>query len=101
MINVVSLDEFFSEKPAPSFVKMDIEGAEMGALQGAAALISRHQPKLAISVYHHASDLWELPALIQRLNPGYRLFVRHYTREIADTVCYAIPHNQEQTNELH
>ena len=90
-VGVVSLDEFFSDKPGPSFVKMDIEGAESGALRGSATLISRHQPKLAISVYHHASDLWELPALILEINPDYRLFFRHYTREIADTVCYAIP----------
>ena len=94
-VRVVSLDEFFSGKAVPTFVKMDIEGAEMAALQGAAALVSRHQPKLAISVYHHASDLWELPVLMLTLNPDYRLFVRHYTREIADTVCYAIPRNRE------
>lgn len=95
IIEVVGLDEYFKGKPVPTFVKMDIEGAEMPALQGAAELISRHRPKLAISAYHHASDLWEIPALIHRLNSHYRLFFRHYTREIADTVCYAIPPHLE------
>jgi FkbM family methyltransferase len=90
-IDVVSLDEYFADKPTPTFVKMDIEGAEADALQGGARLIADHAPKLAVSVYHHASDLWELPALMRTLNPGYELSLRHYTREIVDTVCYASP----------
>jgi FkbM family methyltransferase len=90
-IEVVSLDEYFEDKPVPTFVKMDIEGVEAEALQGGARLIADHAPKLAISVYHHASDLWELPALMLTLNPDYELIMRHHTREIADTVCYAIP----------
>lgn len=90
-IQVVSLDEFFTHRPVPSFIKMDIEGAEREALEGAEKLIAQHAPTLAISVYHHPSDLWELPAFIQTLNPRYRLFLRHYTREIDNTVCYAIP----------
>ena len=90
-IRVVSLDEFFTGKPAPSFIKMDIEGEEADALRGAETIIADHQPKLAISVYHHASDLWNLPALMHALNPDYRLYLRHYSREVDDTVCYAIP----------
>jgi FkbM family methyltransferase len=88
---VVGLDDFFSGKPGPTFVKMDIEGGERDALQGAAKLIAGDAPKLAISAYHHAEDLWEVPALIQSLHSGYKLYCRHYTREIADTVCYAMP----------
>jgi len=90
-IEVVSLDEFFTDRPAPTFIKMDIEGSERGALQGCSNIVARHQPKLAISAYHHAWDLWELPLLLLSMNPHYRLQLRHYTREIADTVCYAIP----------
>lgn len=90
-IRVVGLDDFFSDRPVPNFIKMDIEGGESEALQGSEKLIVQHEPTLAISAYHHPSDLWELPALIQALNPRYRLFLRHYTREIDDTVCYAIP----------
>ena len=90
-IHVVGLDEYFAGKPRPTFIKMDIAGNEANALHGAAQLIANHQPKLAISVYHQASDLWSLPALIHSLNPHYRLYIRHYSREIDDTVCYAIP----------
>jgi FkbM family methyltransferase len=91
LIQVLSLDEFFADKPAPTLVKMDIESAESDALNGAQGLIAEQNPKLAISAYHHASDLWEIPALIHKLNLRYRLYIRHYTREIDDTVCYALP----------
>ncbi len=90
-IQVHALDDFFAHLPPPSFIKLDIEGAEAQALSGAKGLIARHQPTLAVSVYHNPSDLWELPLLIHELNPRYRLYLRHYTREIDDTVCYAVP----------
>jgi hypothetical protein len=69
---------------------MDIEGSEEDALMGACRAIQNHAPKLAISVYHKATDFWKLPLLIKRLHSGYRLYLRHYTNEIVDTVCYAL-----------
>jgi hypothetical protein len=89
-VEVVSLDDFFKNKEVPTFIKMDIEGSEADALEGAKKLIEAHKPKLAIAVYHQASDLWRLPLLINALHNSYRLFLRHYTYEITDTVCYAL-----------
>jgi hypothetical protein len=68
---------------------MDIEGAEREALGGARGMIARWKPELAVSVYHNATDLWEIPLLMKRMNRRYKLFRRHYTTEIIDTVCYA------------
>jgi FkbM family methyltransferase len=90
-IAIVSLDEYFTDRPAPTLIKMDIEGAEHDALLGAARTIKASGPKLAISAYHTPTDLWRIPVLLKRLMPRCRLFLRHYTREIDDTVCYAIP----------
>jgi FkbM family methyltransferase len=72
------------------FIKMDIEGAEFKALQGARGTIGRHKPKLAISVYHLADDLYTIPNLIREFNPEYRLFLRQYHPRHDETVLYAV-----------
>ncbi len=90
-IDVVSLDDYFDGRPSPTLIKMDIEGAEAEALCGAARVLLQAQPVLAVSAYHFPTDLWTIPLLIQRLMPRGRLYLRHYTREVDDTVCYAVP----------
>jgi FkbM family methyltransferase len=89
-VELVSLDDYFEHRRPPSLVKLDIEGFEAKALEGARSLISRVRPVLAVSAYHFPKDLWTIPLLIARLAPDSRLFLRHYTREVDDTVCYAI-----------
>lgn len=74
----------------PTFIKMDIEGAEKEALLGARRVISEYHPKLAVCVYHKWGDLFELPLLIKEFYPGYRLYIRHYSDHFAETVCYAL-----------
>lgn len=91
LVPVVSLDAYFEQRRPPSLIKMDIEGAEEVALQGAAGLLRNTAPKLAISAYHFPTDLWTIPLLMNRLMPDSRLYLRHYTREVDDTVCYATP----------
>lgn len=89
-VPVVSLDSLFT-KFKVDFIKMDIEGSEAAALQGAKKIIRQHQPLLAISVYHTPNDLWELPALIKEINQEYSLFLRTHRGSYHDTVCYAVP----------
>jgi hypothetical protein len=48
---------------SPNFIKMDVEGAELSALWGARRTILEHRPALAISLYHTAAHLWQLPLL--------------------------------------
>lgn len=87
---VVSIDSFFKDKQPPTLIKMDIEGAEIDALKGAKQIISKFKPKLTICVYHNPADLWEIPLLIKKLNPRYKIYLRHYSSELCETVCYAI-----------
>jgi FkbM family methyltransferase len=75
---------------APTYVKMDIEGAELDALQGGVQTIQEHHPKLAVCVYHTQAHLWEIPLRIKELNPLYRLYLRRYDDEFGDVVCYAV-----------
>lgn len=89
-VQCAPLDELITD-PWPTFVKMDIEGAEPAALRGASRCIQDQQPVLAVCLYHAQEHLWELPLLIQSLNPDYRLFLRRYADESWEIVCYAVP----------
>jgi FkbM family methyltransferase len=75
----------------PTYIKMDIEGAELMALEGGRKVIGDALPVLAICLYHRSSDLWEIPRLIRSISPDYRLFLRRYSDDCWEQVCYAIP----------
>ena len=87
-VSVCKLDDVITEKV--TFIKMDIEGAEIKALQGGYRTIMRDKPKLAISIYHRPEDIYEIPAFICRLNPAYRFYFGHYSIAAAETVLYAV-----------
>jgi FkbM family methyltransferase len=72
-------------------IKMDIEGAEIGALRGATELIGRARPRLSICVYHTPSHLWDAPLLVNELDLSYDLYLRVHGRSSFDVVMYAIP----------
>jgi FkbM family methyltransferase len=92
-VPVTSLDAYFGGAPEdcwPTFIKMDIEGAENEALLGAAGVIAAKKPKLAICAYHKPEDVYALPRTIMRLHGGYRFALRHYARSPHETVLYAV-----------
>jgi FkbM family methyltransferase len=89
-IQVVALDEVLPTFDA-NFIKLDIEGAEPAALRGGVQLVRRCRPVLAICVYHQPAHLWEIPQLIDRLFPGYRLALRAHQFNGFDLVAYAFP----------
>ena len=72
-----------------TFIKMDIEGAELNALIGAKNIIKRQKPKLAICTYHKPEHLWEIPFLIKKILPEYKIYMRHHSDNYTETVCYA------------
>lgn len=92
-VSIAPLDELL-EGAAPTFIKMDIEGAEYGALQGASQLIRAHIPLLAVCLYHVREDLWRIPLLVNRLSGSYRLYLRRYAEDCWETVLYAIPEDR-------
>ncbi len=77
---------------SPTYVKMDIEGAEIEALKGAAMQFRKHQPILAISAYHRQDHLWNIPLMIHSLSESYRFHLRRHSPHVLDDlVLYAIP----------
>jgi len=73
-----------------TFIKMDVEGAELAALRGAREVICNNKPKLAISIYHKPEDYWTIPMYISELNPEYTFYIRHHSYQGIETVLYAI-----------
>ena len=88
--SVVKLDDVLGNARV-TFIKMDIEGAELNALRGAENIIRSQKPVLAICVYHRLRDIWEIPLYIKRLYPEYKIYFRHHSEYEYDTICYAIP----------
>ncbi len=91
---VTTLDKYFEGKAIeelPTFIKMDIEGAEYEALLGAKEIIRKAHPKLAICVYHKTEHFWMIPELIKEFDSNYKFFLRHYSSDDArEYVLYAI-----------
>lgn len=88
VIQCVALDDVIPNFK-PTFISMDIEGAEMEALEGAVQLIRENKPDLAISVYHFPDHIWRIPLYLNRLGLGYKFYLRNYTGFTYETVLYA------------
>jgi hypothetical protein len=55
------------------YIKMDIEGAEQRALQGARETLAKYRPRLSLSAYHVPSDPEKLPLLVRQGWTGYQM----------------------------
>ncbi len=71
------------------FIKMDIESYEPNALIGATKTIQKFKPKLAISIYHEYDHFFEIPLLIKKILPEYKLYLDHHTIHHRETILYA------------
>lgn len=73
-----------------TWIKMDIEGSEMDALEGARKVITKNHPKLTISIYHSDEDMIRIAEYIHEMVPEYKLYVRHHSQSQRETVLYAV-----------
>lgn len=97
VVECVKLDDILDIPP--TYIKMDVEGAEPEVIKGASDVIRRYSPILAISVYHRPDHLWLLPLLVRSLSDRYEFFLRPHRRDGWDLVCYAVP--RERTSSVH
>ena len=86
-VQCYTLDSYLNGKLV-TFIKADIEGMELAMLHGARETIQSCKPKLALSVYHKVSDLFEIPEFVNQLMPDYRMAIRHHSPIFAETVLY-------------
>lgn len=87
----ITIDDFCSSKSITrvDYIKMDVEGSEAEALEGADKTIRKHRPKLAVCVYHLPSDLWQIPKALKALYPFYDIYLDHHSLHLEETVLYA------------
>ena len=85
------IDDLVTEKKLDSldFIKLDIEGAELKALEGAADSIKRFKPKIAVALYHNEEDFEAIPLYLKQLVPEYNFYFSHCTMYAEESILFA------------
>lgn len=91
IIKTMPIDDIVDIADKVTFIKMDVEGAELESLKGAEKIIKRDRPKLAICIYHKPEDMITLPLYIKSLVSEYKIYLRSYSNADNEMVLYAIP----------
>ena len=79
------------ELPPITYIKIDVEGADLDVLHGAHRTIQKYRPRIAIAIYHTDEHMLKIPETIHALYPEYRLFIRHYSSTHPETMLYCLP----------
>jgi FkbM family methyltransferase len=90
-VEAISLDEAL-DGIAPTYIKLDIEGSEPDALEGARRTLTTHRPKMAVCAYHAPDHLWSIPMRLNEMLSNSRITLRAHCADGFDCVCYCIPH---------
>lgn len=85
-IETTTIDEY--KTAVPTYIKFDVEGVEIEAINGSVSTIKNTKPKMAIASYHYPKHIWQIPLLVKELNPAYKLKLRHYTDSVFDSIFY-------------
>lgn len=92
LVDVTTIDRYVRQMGIPrvDFIKLDIEGAELGALKGATYVIQTWAPKLAICLYHNDDeDAWRIADYINEIMPQYSFWLGHHCLNRLNCVLYA------------
>ena len=91
IVNVTNIDAFCSENNLhPNFIKMDIEGAEPQAIEGAKKTLINDRPKFAICIYHTLEQRFEIPMLLKSFLPDYKFYLKK-VHPYFETVLFGQP----------
>lgn len=98
-LKLVNKNEEYTEVPvtsidamniSPDFIKMDIEGSEIEALEGAKETVLRHRPVIAVCTYHKIDDYHTIYNKIKEIDDQemyYKVFLRAQYNNV-DTETY-------------
>lgn len=59
-----------------TFIKYDVEGADIPALLGSRDTIENCCPKIRTGIYHRPFDILDIPLMLHKLQPKYKLYMR-------------------------
>lgn len=79
-------DYFFHKKKKITFLKADLEGAEMSMLHGAVKTIRAYKPKIAITTYHKKHDPAMIQEFLKKINPRYKFFTKGVEKRFGNPV---------------
>jgi len=92
---LTTMDLFSNENKHPiGFIKLDVEGSEFNAIEGAKETILKYLPIISVSIYHNLNAFFEIKPLIESIAPGeYVFYIRklapHY--RVMETYLICIP----------
>ncbi len=95
-VQAISIDDFVAQNNIKqvNFIKLDIEGAEIDALNGCKETCKKFAPTLAVCIYHKENDFITIPQKILELDPAYRFYLKHNSNTFNETVLFAIKKDQ-------
>ncbi len=89
-IDFLTVDSIVGENKV-TYIKADVEGAEIDFIKGAQYTILKNKPKMMISCYHRSDDLYKIPEAVLNIRKDYKVYMRHFPSIPAwDTVYFFI-----------
>ena len=90
-ISAVSVDWLTEKYGQFTYINIDVEGAEKEMLEGAKKSLKQNKPQLCMAVYHKSEDIFALINQINKINPDYKIYLRHHPHiSFWDTNIYCI-----------
>ena len=87
---VTTIDAEMAKNNKCNLIKLNINGYELEALNGAKSTISKYKPKLQI--YLTLQNIVEIPKFLLKYNPDYTFYLGYYDRynHLDDIILYAM-----------
>lgn len=74
-IDVITVDSLKEDNV--SFIKFDVEGSELAAIEGAEDTIRRFRPAMKIACYHRSEDVFTIVKKVLSIRDDYKIYMRH------------------------